>query len=81
MVSEGSFREDLFFRVNTFEIRLPPLRERKEDIPALARTLVARHMKRPEVPESILAPETVSLLRAHECPATSVSWPTPSSTP
>jgi DNA-binding NtrC family response regulator len=68
MVSEGSFREDLFFRVNTFEIRLPPLRERKEDIPALARTLVARHMKRPEVPEGILAPETVSLLRAHEWP-------------
>ncbi len=68
MVSEGSFREDLYFRVNTFEIRLPPLRERKEDIPALARTLVARHMKRAEIPENILAPETVSLLRAHDWP-------------
>ncbi len=68
MVSEGRFREDLFFRVNTFEIRLPPLRERKEDIPALARTLVARHMKRAEIPENILAPETVSLLRAHDWP-------------
>lgn len=68
MVAEGSFREDLFFRVNTFEIRLPPLRERKEDIPAIARSLVARHMKRPEVPEDILAPETVSLLRAHDWP-------------
>lgn len=33
MVAEGEFREDLFFRVNTFEIRLPPLRERKDDIP------------------------------------------------
>lgn len=68
MVTEGSFREDLYFRVNTFEIRLPPLRERKEDIPALARTLVARHMKRAEIPENILAPETVSLLRAHDWP-------------
>lgn len=68
MVSEGNFREDLFFRVNTFEIRLPPLRERKEDIPAIARSLVARHMKRPEVPESMLAPETISLLRAHDWP-------------
>ena len=33
MVGEGTFREDLFFRVNTFEIHLSPLRERKEDIP------------------------------------------------
>ena len=33
MVEEGDFREDLFFRINTFEIQLPPLRERNEDIP------------------------------------------------
>ncbi|RLS56937.1 MAG: sigma-54-dependent Fis family transcriptional regulator [Planctomycetota bacterium] len=68
MVSEGSFREDLFFRVNTFEIRLPPLRDRKEDIPSLARTIVARHMKRADVPNDILAPEAISLLRAHDWP-------------
>jgi len=66
MVTEGTFREDLFFRVNTFEIRLPPLRERKEDIPALARFLAARQMKRANVPEDFLAPETVELLRQHE---------------
>jgi DNA-binding NtrC family response regulator len=66
MVSEGTFREDLFFRVNTFEIRLPPLRERKDDIPALARFLAARYLKRQSVPEEILAPETVELMRAHE---------------
>ncbi len=66
MVTEGGFREDLFFRVNTFEIRLPPLRERKDDIPVLARHLVARHLKRAAAPEDILAPETVALLRGHE---------------
>ena len=36
MANEGTFREDLIFRVNTFEIHLPPLRERKDDIPPLA---------------------------------------------
>lgn len=66
MVQEGKFREDLFFRINTFEIRLPPLRERKDDIPALARHLVARHLKRKEVPEDFIAPEAIKMLRAHD---------------
>lgn len=66
MVAEGTFREDLFFRVNTFEIRLPSLRERKNDIPELARFLAARYLKRDGVPEDILTPETVELLRSHE---------------
>jgi DNA-binding NtrC family response regulator len=42
----GSFREDLFFRLNTVEIRLPPLRERVEDIPVLAAHFLARHAAR-----------------------------------
>lgn len=66
MVREGTFREDLFFRVNTFEIRLPPLRERKQDIPELARFLIARHLKRPSVPPEILAPDAVEALLQHD---------------
>ncbi len=68
MVQRGHFREDLYFRINTFEIYLPPLRERLEDIPALALHLIARHLKRDSVPETILPPETIRLLQAH-------SWP------
>jgi DNA-binding NtrC family response regulator len=65
MVSEGSFREDLFFRVNTFEIHLPSLRDRKEDIPSLARFLIARHLKRPQIPPDILSPEALETLLSH----------------
>jgi DNA-binding NtrC family response regulator len=66
MVSEGTFREDLFFRVNTFEILLPPLRERKDDIPELAQALIARHLKRREAPAGILSPATLEVLKQHE---------------
>ena len=65
MVHEGTFREDLFFRVNTFEIHLPPLRERKGDIPELARFLIARHLKRRDVPEAIVSPEALEVLQNH----------------
>ena len=66
MVAEGSFREDLFFRVNTFEIHLPPLRERKDDIPRLAKFLISRHLKRANVPDDILSPEALETLLSHE---------------
>jgi DNA-binding NtrC family response regulator len=45
-VGEGRFREDLLFRLNTIEIQLPPLRDRREDIPALATHFLRRHVTR-----------------------------------
>ena len=68
MVSEGVFREDLYFRINTFEIPLPPLRERKDDIPELSRTLIARYLKRRDIPESILSAEAITVLKQHDWP-------------
>jgi DNA-binding NtrC family response regulator len=53
MIVEGSFREDLFFRINTFEISLPPLRERLEDLPDLIQHLVKR--LRPQLPPALQA--------------------------
>ncbi|HEY6291538.1 MAG TPA: sigma-54 dependent transcriptional regulator [Terriglobia bacterium] len=46
LVASGRFREDLFFRLNTVEIHLPALRERREDIPVLASHFLAEHSKR-----------------------------------
>jgi len=69
MVPKDEFREDLFFRINTFEIRLPPLRERRPDIPDLARHLLARAARRPEDQVAkLLTPDAVDTLLEYEWP-------------
>jgi two-component system response regulator AtoC len=64
MVEEGGFREDLFFRLNVFEIDLPPLRRRREDIPDLVRHFLGRYARRP----ISLAPETLDILIKYAYP-------------
>jgi DNA-binding NtrC family response regulator len=68
MVEEGEFREDLMFRINTFEIRLPSLRERPEDIPELAAHLLARFRGNVALGEASFAPETLTALARHAWP-------------
>ncbi len=68
MIAAGTFREDLYFRINTFEVPLPALRDRKEDIPALAQALLARHLKGRRVPEGFLSRDVFDVLSKHEWP-------------
>ncbi|MCA9234468.1 MAG: sigma-54-dependent Fis family transcriptional regulator [Planctomycetales bacterium] len=67
MVEAGDFREDLMYRINTFEIRLPALRERIQDIPHLARHLLARHRRGP-VAHDAIADDTLQALMGHVWP-------------
>ena len=66
MVHEGTFREDLYFRVNTFEIRLPALKDRIEDIPQLAEHLMIRLQERRGRKPIRLAKDAIRVLSEHE---------------
>lgn len=68
MVHEDHFREDLMFRINTFEIQLPSLRERVEDIRELAEHLLRRFQPTLVSSSKLLAEETVDVLENHVWP-------------
>jgi two-component system, NtrC family, nitrogen regulation response regulator NtrX len=67
-VKQGNFRQDLFHRIFVFPIVLPPLRERPEDIPALAAHFAAQIVKQNNWKEITFSPEALQALQAH-------SWP------
>ncbi|MER2491667.1 nitrogen regulation protein NR(I) [Catenovulum sediminis] len=68
LVAEGKFREDLFHRLNVIRIHLPPLNERKEDIPKLASQFLKQAAKEMSVEEKRLSPQAAEYLA-------SLSWP------
>ncbi|MDD2708382.1 MAG: sigma 54-interacting transcriptional regulator [Verrucomicrobiae bacterium] len=68
MVKSGAFRQDLYYRLNVVHLRLPPLRERKEDIPLLVERFIAHfnRLRNKNVRET--SPETMAVLMAHDYP-------------
>ncbi len=67
-VREGRFREDLFYRLNVITIDLPPLRQRREDIPLLANFFLDRYSKENELALRRITTETLRALMAHAWP-------------
>ena len=67
-IAGGLFREDLLFRLNTVEIHLPALRERREDIPALAAHFLARYAQRYRVQVSGFAPAAIQTMMQYAWP-------------
>ena len=68
LVAEGSFREDLWFRLNVFPIALPPLRERKSDIPAFLRYFISLKCRESDLPPPLIAPGGLNRLLAYDWP-------------
>jgi two-component system response regulator PilR (NtrC family) len=68
LVAEGKFREDLFYRVNVIELRVPSLRERPEDVPELAEAVLRRLGRRMKVTPPILSRGALETLEAYAFP-------------
>jgi two-component system response regulator PilR (NtrC family) len=68
LVVEGTFREDLFYRVNVIELRVPSLRERAEDVPELAEAILRRLGRRMKITPPILSRDAVTALESYAFP-------------
>src|SRR5437867_184323 len=68
LVKQGKFRDDLYFRLNVVRIIMPPLRERKEDIPLLVRAFLHQFSKANKKPLLELAPDAMDALLAYDWP-------------
>jgi DNA-binding NtrC family response regulator len=67
-VTENRFREDLFYRLNVIEIEIPPLRDRREDIPLLVRHFAAKSARNQNSTEKLVVPEAMSVLVGYDWP-------------
>jgi two-component system nitrogen regulation response regulator NtrX len=67
-ISAGRFREDLFYRLNVVPVKLPPLRERREDIPELVSHFLARFAAERRMPAPRISEEAMAALQAHDWP-------------
>jgi two-component system, NtrC family, response regulator PilR len=68
LVATGRFREDLFYRINVIELRVPPLRERSGDIPDLANAILTRMCRRMKLEVPAISPEAMQALQAYAFP-------------
>ncbi|WP_373002138.1 sigma-54-dependent transcriptional regulator [Marinobacter sp.] len=68
LVQEGSFRQDLFYRINVIELAVPPLRERPDDIPLLSNHILERIAKEYECDPASLTPAAVERLQGYDFP-------------
>jgi len=68
LVAEGRFREDLFYRINVIEMRVPSLRERQGDVAELAERILARLGRRMKVEPAHLTPEALRILESYNFP-------------
>ena len=68
LVAEGRFREDLFYRINVIEMRVPSLRERPEDVPELAEAILQRLSRRMKMEAPHLSPDALQTLETYAFP-------------
>src|SRR5438132_2321152 len=68
LVANGRFREDLFYRINVIQMHLPPLRERREDIPILADHFLSKYAEQMKKPVRSVAHDSLALLQAYAWP-------------
>ena len=68
LVAEGKFREDLFYRVNVIELRVPSLRERPEDVPELAEAVLRRLGRRMKITNPVLGKDALAALASYNFP-------------
>ena len=68
MMEEGGFREDLYYRLHVITVQLPPLRERREDVPLLAQHFLQKYGEENAKPDLELTPDSLDLLMAYDWP-------------